>query len=157
MCDYSLMGVPNRLAEQGEELCSHRFSTGSIGLAPAAEVAAYHAWGKANAQAGMLADIFSCQKRPIVHAACLLPGTRLVLSGIPSEIQQSCGVGAVDKVTFTQITAQENTHRDAFRFGNGNTVLIQKCGEGVRVLVESLEDATEREEVAEEVFTYARR
>jgi len=35
MCDYSLMGVPNRLAQEGEDLVTHRFRTGSLGLAPA--------------------------------------------------------------------------------------------------------------------------
>ena len=33
MCDYSLMGIPNRLAEEGEVLVTHRFSTGSLGFA----------------------------------------------------------------------------------------------------------------------------
>ena len=33
MCDYSLMAVPNRLAQEGEELVAHRFPTGSLGLA----------------------------------------------------------------------------------------------------------------------------
>ncbi len=33
MCDYSLMAVPNRLAQEGEELVMHRFPTGSLGLA----------------------------------------------------------------------------------------------------------------------------
>ena len=33
MCDYSLAGIPNRLAVEGEELAVHRFPTGSIGLA----------------------------------------------------------------------------------------------------------------------------
>ena len=32
MCDYSLLGVPNRLAVEGEELVVHRFDTGSMGL-----------------------------------------------------------------------------------------------------------------------------
>jgi hypothetical protein len=34
MCDYSLMGIRNRLAVEGEELVTSRFSTGSVGLAP---------------------------------------------------------------------------------------------------------------------------
>ena len=38
MCDYSLMAVPNRLARQGEELVSHRFLTGSLGLASPADL-----------------------------------------------------------------------------------------------------------------------
>ena len=33
MCDYSLAGLENRLAKEGEELIVHRFSTGSKGLA----------------------------------------------------------------------------------------------------------------------------
>jgi hypothetical protein len=32
MCDYSLAGVPNRLAVEGEQLVVHRFPTGSVGL-----------------------------------------------------------------------------------------------------------------------------
>ena len=33
MCDYSLMVIPNRLAQEGEELVTHRFWTGSLGFA----------------------------------------------------------------------------------------------------------------------------
>ena len=33
MCDYSLQGLPNRLAGEGEQLVTHRFPTQSIGLA----------------------------------------------------------------------------------------------------------------------------
>jgi hypothetical protein len=32
MCDYSLQGIRNRLAEEGETLVVHRFYTGSKGL-----------------------------------------------------------------------------------------------------------------------------
>ena len=32
MCDYSLQGIENRLAEEGEVLVVHRFHTGSKGL-----------------------------------------------------------------------------------------------------------------------------
>ena len=38
MCDYSLGGLPNRLAVQGEELIVHRFPTHSIGLASPADL-----------------------------------------------------------------------------------------------------------------------
>ena len=34
MCDYSLAGLPNRLAVEGEQLVVHRFQTGAMGLAP---------------------------------------------------------------------------------------------------------------------------
>jgi hypothetical protein len=33
MCDYSLAGIPNRLAVEGEELVVHRFTMGPLGLA----------------------------------------------------------------------------------------------------------------------------
>jgi hypothetical protein len=33
MCDYSLHGIKNRLADEGEQLFIHRFHTGSKGLA----------------------------------------------------------------------------------------------------------------------------
>jgi hypothetical protein len=33
MCDYSLAGIPNRLAVEGEELVVHPFPTGALGLA----------------------------------------------------------------------------------------------------------------------------
>jgi hypothetical protein len=40
MCDYSLLAIPNRLAVEGEPLVVHRFQTGAMGLAPAAEITA---------------------------------------------------------------------------------------------------------------------
>src|SRR6516164_7099987 len=33
MCDYSLAGLPNRLAVEGEQLLVYRFTTGAMGLA----------------------------------------------------------------------------------------------------------------------------
>ena len=38
MCDYSLCGIPNRLAVEGEALVVHRFLTGSMGLASRADL-----------------------------------------------------------------------------------------------------------------------
>ena len=40
MCDYSLYGIPNRLAAEGEQLVVHRFPTRSIGLACSADLQA---------------------------------------------------------------------------------------------------------------------
>ena len=33
MCNYSLAGLPSRLAVEGEQLVVHRFPTGTLGLA----------------------------------------------------------------------------------------------------------------------------
>ena len=38
MCDYSLCGLPTRLAVEGEELVVHRFRSGSMGLASPADL-----------------------------------------------------------------------------------------------------------------------
>ena len=40
MCDYSLEGLPNRLAVRGERLETHRFRSGSIGMASQWDIAA---------------------------------------------------------------------------------------------------------------------
>jgi hypothetical protein len=45
---------------------------------------------------------------------------------------------------FTQITAAENTYRDAVRFRNGFEVLLQRFVEGQRVRVLSLSAAEEQ-------------
>ena len=38
MCDYSLHGVKNRLANEGDQLFIHMFHTGSKGLASVADL-----------------------------------------------------------------------------------------------------------------------
>ena len=68
MCDYSLAGIPNRFAVEGEELVVRRFPTGSIGLASPCE---------------------SAPKQPFATqtpAVCLPPGTRLRLRDIPEHL-----------------------------------------------------------------------
>jgi hypothetical protein len=111
MCDYSLTGVPSRLAEEGEVLVTHRFSTGSLGLASPSDL---------------------CKT---AAAVCIPPGARLILQDIPTRLQCDLNVGPAEEVTFTQLTASENTYRDAIRFRNGQQILLQKLREGQRVKV----------------------
>ena len=87
MCDYSLAGMPNRLAVEGENLMVHRFSTGSIGLAsPGAWESRW--WSKQT------------------PAVCIPPGARLRRRDIPKNLQQECGVGGTEGVTFVQLNAR---------------------------------------------------
>jgi hypothetical protein len=111
MCDYSLTGMPNRLAEEGEVLVTYRFSTGSLGLASPSDL---------------------CKT---VAAVCIPPGARLILQDIPTLLQHDLDVGPAEEVTFTQLTASENAYRDAIRFRNGQQILLQKLQEGQRVKV----------------------
>ena len=130
MCDYSLMAFPNRLAGAGEDLVVNRFPTGTIGLAvPVA------------AQQGWWAAVRAFFNPPEVPAVCIPPGASLKLSDIPKPPQTELGVGSEEDVTFTELSAKVNTHRDAVRFGNGKEVLLQCLQEGQRVTVLDLSGA----------------
>ena len=65
MCDYSLAGVPNRLAVEGEHLVACRFSTGSMGLT-SGDGPLWEWWFKQT------------------PAVCVPPGARLLLRDIPA-------------------------------------------------------------------------
>jgi hypothetical protein len=160
MCDYSLMAVPNRLAQEGEELVAHRFPTGSLGLAAPGDLkrltdppapARRNFWV-------VMRDFFNPPKTEPVPAVCIPPGARLRLQDIPARLQHDLGVGPVEDVTFTQITAAVNSYRDAVRFANGREVRLQELREGQRVQVLDLSMAEDldlerlREERAE--FSY---
>lgn len=163
MCDYSLMAVPNRLAQEGEELVAHRFPTGSLGLASPGDIRRI-ADAPAPARRGFwcaLKDFFNPPKTDPVPAVCIPPGAHLRLQDIPARLQHEMGVGPAEDVTFTQISAAVNSYRDAVRFTNGREVRLQELREGQRVQVLDLSAAEEldlerlREERAE--FTYRTR
>src|SRR5712692_652036 len=133
MCDYSLAGIPNRLAVESEELVVHRFSTGSIGLAsPCASVSRWSA--KQNT------------------AVCVPPGARLILNDVPERLQHDLAVGPIEEVTFVQLSATPYQFRDAVRFSNGREIRLQELSEGmrVRVLKMSLPEDSSFESVREE-------
>ena len=160
MCDYSLMAVPNRLAREGEELVAHRFPTGSLGLASPADVER-SAQPPARPQQTLwcrLKDFFNPPRTEPVPAVCIPPGARLRLEDVPARLQREFHVGAVEEVTFTQISAAVNSYRDAIRFADGREVRLQELREGQRVVVldlslaENLDLERLREERAE--FAY---
>jgi hypothetical protein len=145
MCDYSLMSVPNRLANEGEDLVAYRFPTGSLGLASPADVHRVVTpvpamrksfWNK-------LKDFFQPPEEPPVAAVCIPPGARLQLQDIPIRLQNEIGVGALEDVTFTQISAAARSYRDAVRFANGRELRLQELREGQRVRVLDLSMAQE--------------
>ena len=137
MCDYSLMAVPNRLAHEGEELVTHRFPTGSLGMAAPADVQAAIAPrqpGKLNLWQKLRA-FFDPTAAPAVCAVCLPPGARLLICDIPPRLQQQWHTGDREEAVFTQISAAANTYRDAIRFSSGCEVRLQEFREGMRVRV----------------------
>ena len=140
MWDYSLMNVPNRLAQDGEELATHRFLTGSLGLVsqldllsvtppPTSLVATF---------LSMLKDFFALPEAKPMPAVCVPPGARLALLDIPRR-QREHRIGAAEEVTFTQLTLAASAYRDAVRFSNGREILLQQLDVGQRVRVLALD------------------
>jgi len=59
-------------------------------------------------------------------------------SGIPVDHQRKSSVAEYESVLFVETSAEVNTYRDAFCFGNGRQVLLQDLSEGMLVRVVSL-------------------
>jgi hypothetical protein len=138
MCDYSLMAVPSRLAVSGDELVVHRFDAKSMGLAAACEVrrATEVKLAGSNGFRARLRSFLRPSKAPI-RTVCIPPGARVLIRDIPTELQRECGImETAEEAVFTQISAAEDTFRDAVRFQNGVVVLLQRLhqGQSVRVL-----------------------
>jgi len=142
MCDYSLGGLPNRLAVEGEDLVVHRFPTHSIGLASPADLqprtnggATARNLGLWNRIKSFFTPAFDCAK-PM--AVCIPPGACLILKDIPVDLQCKWDIGEEEIVTFLQTSAEVNTYRDAIRFRTGRETPLQYLREGMRVKVASL-------------------
>jgi hypothetical protein len=141
MCDYSLAGLSNRLAADGEELVVHRFPTHSIGLASPADLrepAGYRSpqqtvWQRITNAFHQLFD------SPEVPAVCIPPGACLILKNIPLDLQRRWDAGEEEGVYFVQTSAEVNAYRDALQFRDGRQVLLQDLREGMVVKVVSLD------------------
>ena len=144
MCDYSLMSIPNRLATEGEELVTHRFDTGCIGLASPSNL---HpdpnsaAPGSRTFWARVKEFLNPPEVKPL-PAVCIPPGALLRLMDIPEMLQREFNIGPAEEVKFTQLTAASNAYRDAVRFSNGREIRLQglRVGQRVRVLTLDLQD-----------------
>lgn len=136
MCDYSLTGIPNRLAVAGENLVTYRFPTGSLGMASAEDVAAKvdRLEEQQLQRRGIWKTIqywFSSEQDEPVCAVCLPPGTDLLMMRVPEQIRRQYALSAIEEVTFTQLSAEAYQYRDAIRFRNGRQLLLQSLRDGV--------------------------
>ncbi len=145
MCDYSLCGIPNRLAAEGEELVVHKFPTGSMGLASPADLPskAPKAVPKQTFWQALKSFFEPVRQPATAPAVCIPPGAHLILKDIPVDLQRQCHVSAEEGVVFTQLSADVNSYRDAIRFSNGYQLRLQDLREGMRVEVLSLAGAYE--------------
>lgn len=151
MCDYSLLGVPNRLAVEGEQLVLHKFRTGSLGLASPLDVDLVSPpTGRSRSFWARVNLCFNPPEQSSVRTVCLPPGAQLGVEGIPASLQMALGVSPNELVTFTQITLPNSnfgqfeasgSYRDAVRFKNGREVRLQDLREGQRMWVMDLAGA----------------
>ena len=139
MCDYSLHGLPNRLAEEGEVLVVHRFYTGSKGLTSPEYLKPVQ---KPKGLMAVFKRMLALQQ-PGVCAVCIPDGVQLKLHGITPALQQAHGLFTTEAVTFRQLSADALTYRDALEFKNGVKVRLQSLedGQSVEVLALSSEKA----------------
>lgn len=139
MCDYSLHGLPNRLAREGEDLVAHRFSTGAMGLASPADLRRQmQSKPEITGWWAVLKAAFVSPPVAETAAVCIPPGATLQLMDNPVNLQREFNVGPDETVGFTQTTAIPQTFHDAVRFTNGRVALLQFLKEGQRVRVLSL-------------------
>jgi hypothetical protein len=143
MCDCALMGVPNRMAVEGEQLVVHRFRTGSLGLA--APDSTNPRTGRPHGFWVRLKLFFTPIQPDSVRAVCMPPGAQLVVEDIPEQLHLAIGVSEIELVTFTRIQAP-GTYRDAVRFKNGHAVRLQELCEGQRMWVMNLSPRAEASE-----------
>ena len=146
MCDYSLHGIRNRLAEKGEVLVIHRFCTGSKGLTSPEYLKPTEPRRKS--VMSILGSMLAFPAQPQECAVCIPDGAKLMIYGIPPQPQEARGVGSAEAVTFRQLSAHDHTYRDAVEFKNGVRVCLQDLEEGqrVQVLALSSENTDRREE-----------
>ena len=140
MCDYSLHGLRNRLAIEGEKLVTHRFGTGSIGLASPWDIA-NHARESSLGKGSWWSAVKRWLDRPLdndIPAVCIPPGARLLMHSIPNHLQGKLNVRSVEEVTFVQLSASAYEYRDAIQLGDGRKVILQDLPEGVLFIVLSL-------------------
>ena len=147
MCDYSLCGIPNRLAAEREELVVYRFSTGSIGMASLADLRVCEEIRKAVPRKTFWQAVKAFFEEPsqvaTPPAVCIPPGARLIVRNIPEDLQRRFRIGQEEAVVFTQLSSEFNSYRDAIRFRGDREVRLQDLREGMPVQVLSLENAPE--------------
>jgi len=138
MCDYSLHGIKNRLADEGETLVVHRFYTGSKGLTSPQYLE------PAEKPRGLIAALKKMFASPPSECAVCIPdGAKLILNNVSPALQRAHGLCETEPVTFRQLSAEAASYRDAVEFQNGVKVRLQELEEGqiIHVAAVSVEQA----------------
>ncbi|MFY9980757.1 MAG: hypothetical protein WA252_02105 [Candidatus Sulfotelmatobacter sp.] len=155
MCDYSIMALPNRLAVCGEELVTHKFEIGTMGLISSADGRKLMETAtKPKTLREQIMSWLNPGPYPRCTAVCIPPGARLSLRDISSKLQKDLGLRSdIEEVTFTQSGAGMG-FRDAIRFDSGREISLQRLSVGQRVRILSLSSMEESTPELEELLGY---
>jgi hypothetical protein len=156
MCDYSLGGIPNRLAVEGEELEVHRFRTGAMGMASPADLHAAKPEMEHHTLWERIKAFVLGPPQRVALAVCIPPGTRLLLQSVPNRTEREFRMHQGDSVIFTQTSLWENTFRDALQLPDGRVVSLQDLREGMRVVLTSLGPVDQAGEASNDVHLVSR-
>lgn len=133
MCDYSLHGIPNRLAQKDEVLVVYRFDTGSKGLTSPNYL---NLVPRPALTAALESKYIGSE--PQIRAVCIPDGTKLAIDGMSEMLQSIYGFHPTETVIFRQLSVDSQTYRDAMEFTNGVRLSLQDLQEGQHVKVFSL-------------------
>ncbi len=139
MCDYSLLAIQNRLADEGEDLVLHKFETGSLGFASVRDLE-LRAGRKRREDSfwSAVKDWVSGGSSATVLAVCVPPGAQILLKDAPRSVQKSLRIRPSEVVVFCEISSRSYSYRDALIFADGTPVLLQDLAEGIHAVVLSL-------------------
>lgn len=140
MRDYSLHPNPNRLAEEGEDLVLYRFESGALGFASSLDLVRAENAVRAEPEKfwSRLKEMFFGRRAAHFPAVVVPPGARLLLDGVPPNVQTSLQVAPSEVVVFGEISDRSYSYRDVFLLPDGTRVLLQDLPEGVHALVLTL-------------------
>lgn len=123
MCDYSLSGLPNRLAVEGERLVAYRFPNGVKGFVSQPELAAFTC-----SHPTLWARICAWFRNETPCAVCVPPGATLLLRDLPAWLRLGFRGDGDEMVKFVQGESRE--YRDGIQFRWGATALLQQLPTG---------------------------
>src|SRR5438105_4112496 len=109
MCDYSLSGIPNRLAVEGERLVTYRFPNGVKGFVSQPELTVF-----AGSHPTIWNKIGAWFRNETPCAVCLPRGATLLLRDLPGWLRSGFPGEADESVTFMQAESRE--FRDGIQF-----------------------------------------
>ncbi|HEY7211022.1 MAG TPA: hypothetical protein VH477_12170 [Bryobacteraceae bacterium] len=153
MRDYPFYTIRNRLAVKGEELVLYRFESGALGFVSTLDLQSAESAGLAEPQTfwSRLKEIVFGRRAAHIPAVCVPPGARLLLDGVPPNIQTSLRVAPSEVVVFADISDRSYFYREALLLPDATRVLLQDLPAGVHALVLTLSSEPVQEPVHERV------